>query len=567
MKKTLLLLFFVALCLLLSACGGRDGDTDSTEAAAAVTLPDATEMLSENDRTPSYTEASAATVTLSGDTVTASTNAVRQSAKDVIITDEGTYILTGSYCGRVVVDAEATDNVTLVLRGVALTSDGAAALYIKEAKNATLLLDAGGENALTASGEAIADGDTTVDAALFSRTDLLILGEGALAVSSAVGHGIVCKDDLKITGGRLTVTASGHGLDANDSVRLATPTLTVNAGSDAIHAESTESDAGFVYIESGTYTLSAGGDGISASSSLSVVGGSFAVTAGGGCGTSLAADASAKGLKAGTDLAIGGGTLLLNTADDALHANGDLTVHAGSLTLTTGDDGIHADGTLTILGGTLEVRESYEGLEGLHILISGGDIRIKADDDGLNAAGGQDASGTGGMMPGGDPFGRPGGPHGGMHGGGMGGGMSAGNGSITLAGGTLYINASGDGIDANGTLTISGGSITVCGPTQGDTAVLDYDSSATITGGTFIGTGSYMMAQSFSESGQGVLALTVGNQNAGVPITLTDASGELLLSYTPALPYQIVILSTPDMVKGEVYTITVGSLSGSFEAN
>ena len=151
--------------------------------------------------------------------------------------------------------------------------------------------------------------------------------------------------------------------------------------------------------------------------------------------------------------------------------------------------------------------------------------------------------------------------------GGMG-GMGSGNGSITISGGELYLQASGDGIDANGTLTISGGYTVVCGPTQGDTAVLDYDRTAIITGGTFIGTGSTMMAQTFSEgSTQGVFAVTCGSQQAGSAITLKSASGETVIDYTPQLSFGLVVLSTPDIVAGESYTITVGEASGTFEAN
>ena len=151
---------------------------------------------------------------------------------------------------------------------------------------------------------------------------------------------------------------------------------------------------------------------------------------------------------------------------------------------------------------------------------------------------------------------------------GMGGGMSSSsNGSIVISGGKLHINSSGDGIDANGTLAISGGYTVVVGPTQGDTATLDYDRSATITGGTFIGTGAQGMAQTFSESKQGVVAVSVGNQNAGTNITLKDKSGKTIIEYAPELSFAVVILSSPDIVSGETYTITVGSESGEFEAS
>ena len=148
-----------------------------------------------------------------------------------------------------------------------------------------------------------------------------------------------------------------------------------------------------------------------------------------------------KGIKSTGDLSITGGTFTINSADDSVHSNTSLTVSGGVFEIASGDDAFHADETLTVTAGVINIAESYEGLEALHVDIQGGEITLVATDDGLNAAGGTDSSGTAG--------GRDG-----MFGGGrMGGGMSsASTGSIVISGGTLYINASGDGIDANGSL-------------------------------------------------------------------------------------------------------------------
>lgn len=215
-----------------------------------------------------------------------------------------------------------------------------------------------------------------------------------------------------------------------------------------------------------------------------------------------------------------------------------------------------ADETLTVTAGSINITESYEGLEALELNIAGGDISLVAD-DGLNAAGGVDSSGIEGgrdaMVPGGR--------------GGMGQGTSfSSNGSITISGGNLYVNASGDGIDSNGTLTITGGYTVVVGPTQGDTSTLDYDVSATIAGGTFIGTGASGMAQSFSDAEQGVVAVSAGSQEAGTTVTLSDQDGNALLSCTPELSFDVVILSSPDLVSGETYTLAVGSATADVEA-
>ncbi|MBQ8533670.1 MAG: carbohydrate-binding domain-containing protein, partial [Clostridia bacterium] len=262
---------------------------------------------------------------------------------------------------------------------------------------------------------------------------------------------------------------------------------------------------------------------------------------------------SIKGLKAGGSLLIADGSFTINSADDAIHSNLSVTIKGGAFNIKTGDDGVHSDETLAVSGGSITITQSYEGLEGLHIAVSGGSVTLTARDDGLNAAGGTDQSGFGGDR-GGDMFGGKG-------------GMSSGNGSIVISGGTLNITASGDGIDANGTLEIKGGTTTVTGPTQGDTATLDYDRSATISGGTFIGTGAQGMAQTFSESSQGVISVSVGNGAASTKITLKDKKGNVIIDHTPSLNYAIVILSSPNIKSGETYSLTVGSYTADVTAN
>ena len=294
---------------------------------------------------------------------------------------------------------------------------------------------------------------------------------------------------------------------------------------------------------------------IAALLALTVLAGAFS-----GCGTSGGSAASGTAADAAESES--------DSADSAQESADDsgqeeaAAVNGGTFEIASGDDAFHADDTLTITAGTVNISESYEGLEATHVDIQGGDITLTASDDGVNAAGGTDASGTEGGrdgMCGGGPGGNPGG--------GPGGGMStSSDGSISISGGTLYVTASGDGIDANGTLTISGGYTVVTGPTQGDTATLDYDVSAAITGSTFIGTGGAGMAQTFSDSEQGVVSLSVGNQSAGTTISLADQEGNTLLSCTPALEYAVVILSCPELVSGGICTVTIGETSQEAEA-
>ncbi len=610
MRKYLSLI--LALLLLLSVLSGCrkeaiNGEIQQTEQAASDVSAEKTEapeeavsqnddqMFTDRDLRTSYEEGSAVIVKLNDTTAEASSSAVKISGSTVQLTQEATYLISGTLeDGMLVVDAPDSAKLQLVFCGVEITSSTSAPLYILNADKVVITLAEGTQNSLINGGEFVAIDDNNIDAALFSKEDLTINGTGRLSITSPVGHGIVCKDDLVITGGELQVDAAGHALDANDSVRFTNASLTATAGKDGIHCEnSDDASLGFIYISGGSMNIQAEGDGISAGYYLHITDGSFDILAGGGSanGSKESSDnwggfmggghggggrggwpgeqgessssgteeesTSMKGIKAVSTLQLDGGTFTIDSADDAFHSDSSMAVNGGTYAVASGDDAFHAEDSLTVNDGTIRVTQSYEGLEALHVAVAGGDIMLTASDDGLNAAGGTDASGTTG--------GRDGmfGGHGGF-GGGFGGSS---NGSIVISGGKLYINASGDGIDANGTLEITGGYTIVTGPTQGDTATLDYDISATITGGTFIGTGASNMAQSFSDSTQGVFAVSVGSQAAGTQITLTDEKGNTVLSYAPELSFQVVILSSPDIHSGETYTITVGTQSGSFAAS
>lgn len=620
--KKILALFFI-LMLILTGCGKKTSEENSNSAGTDTSADPVevdfaksdADMFTDRDYKTDYDKSTAVTIQLNGDSATSSSNSVKISDSTITICEEATYIISGTLNnGMIIVDAKDTAKLQLVLNGVSITSKTSAPLYILEADKVFVTLAPNTTNTLTNGGAFTAIDDNNIDAVIFSKQDLTLNGSGSLTVTSPAGHGIVSKDDLVFTSGTYSIASASHGLDANDSVRITNSSITVDAGKDGLHAEnSNDTSLGFVYISSGTLNIEAEGDGISAEVFMQLVNGTYNIISGGGskngakqssdswggfmggvpsgrpgrpgemqsqssssnAASSDSADSSTsiKGLKASGDMLISNGTFAIDSADDAIHSNASIVINGGTYEIASGDDGVHADEELSITAGNMNITESYEGLEALHIKVSGGDIKLVASDDGLNAAGGTDSSGYGGTR-GNDQFG---GGRGGMAGGmpegmggntpgAMGGGPSS-NGSIVISGGKLYINSSGDGIDANGTLEISGGYTIVVGPTQGDTATLDYDKSATITGGTFIGTGASGMAQTFSDSKQGVVAVSVGNQSAGTQITLKDSNGNTLITHEPELSFAVVILSSPDIRKGETYEIHVGSTSGTFEAN
>ncbi len=602
MKKYRLLLLFLSAVMLFSGCtknpaleNSGNGGSDNSDSATAVDVDfSATdeEMFSERDTEIEYDEEACRVIELNGDSATCDSASVLISGSVITVSGEGTYIVSGILNnGMIIVDAGENDKLQFVFKGASVTSATSAPFYVRTADKVFVTLAEGTENTLANGGSFTAIDENNIDAAVFSKQDITFNGTGTLKVVSPAGHGIVCKDDLVITGGSYTVNCASHGFDVNDSVRIAKANITIDAGKDGIHSENLDdAESGFVYISGGNVKIEAEGDGISAAVYAQIQNGTIDILAGGGSENGTAHSSggyggfmgggrpgkdsfseeteaddgtSMKGIKTVGSMLISDGNITIDSADDSIHANASVIINGGLFNLASGDDGVHADETLNVTAGEINISECYEGLEALNVAVSGGTIKLKASDDGINAAGGNDSSGMGGRDNGMFGGGRPGGMGGGMPGG-MGGSS---NGSIVISGGNIYINSSGDGIDANGSLEISGGYTVVVGPTQGDTATLDYDKSAVIKGGTFIGTGASGMAQSFSGSeNQGVIAVRVGNRSAGTEVLLKDSDGNIIISHQPELSFAVVILSSPEIEKGEKYTIYVGSDSSECEA-
>lgn len=564
MKKRELIALALAVALLLTGCaGGQSGDTEN---AAAASGTNSSEMFTDRDFEIGYDESESVAILLKGDAVSCDSDAVQVSGSTVTITDEGTYVLCGALDdGMVIVDAESTDKLHLVLDGADIHSETSAAIYVRQADKVFLTLAADSGSTLSNGGQFTDIDDNHIDAVIFSKDDLTLNGNGSLTIESPAGHGVVSKDDLVFTSGTYDIAASSHGLSGKDSVRIAAGSFTIVSGQDGIHAENADdSELGFLYIAGGEFAITAEGDGMSAGSYAQVENGEFSIQAGGGSAAvsttqssdwggffrqegaadaSEADTASTKGVKASGDLELNGGNFTIDAADDALHSNANLTISGGSYAIMTGDDGMHADAQLAITDGEINITKSYEGIEGLSIAISGGNIALVASDDGLNAAGGNDQSGFGGPRQN-DGF------------------SSGSDCDISISGGVLQIDASGDGIDSNGSLTVSGGETYVSGPTNGGNGALDYASDAVITGGIFIAAGSSQMAQNFgSASTQGAMMVSVGSQQAGSTVELTDSTGQPLLSWTAEKAFESVVISCPEIVQGAAYTLTVGDFA------
>lgn len=560
-------------------------------------------------------------ITLSPDGSTSTDASVRIDGQTVTITQAGTYQIAGTLDdGALIVESAENAKITLVLGGVSIKNSTGAAIQISTADDVTIELAEGTTNVLQSGEEvdiaAATESKEASGGALQSKADLKIKGKGSLTVLGYLNNGIHCTKDLKIKNGNISVTALGHGIKGKNSVTVSGGTVTVTSGKDGITSDETENEEkGFVTIEDGEIIITSVGDGVSAETTLTVTGDVISIISGGGSANAQqktdnmrdwwdfdnsASDdnsASCKGLKAGKALVISGGSITIDAQDDALHTDGDMTISGGECILSTGDDGAHAALSLTVLDGKITVLTSYEGLEANQITLAGGELDITASDDGINANGGSDGFSGGfgggfggrrsdmnsqsgdmtppdnsnmqtppdGNAPSGNPPTMP--------------GQDAADSTTTddttdkqpvllITGGKITVNADGDGLDSNGDLRVEGGDITINGPSNGGNGALDIGTenggAGVIAGGTLIALGTSSMTENFgSTSTQCAFLVTMNSFGAGETITITDSQGNVLYTGVTVKSANSVVFSSPDLVVGETYTVTIGSNSAT----
>ena len=510
-----------------------------------------TEYFTSKDQDGDWDSSEATVVTLKGNEAVISGNGAYTSDGNVVITNAGYYVVSGSLTdGYLSVDAYDSSKVFIRLDGVEINCSDDACIRVDKADKVFLTLAESSQNTLTSgstySDQALSDG---TDGTIFAHDDLTINGSGSLSVNAAYRHGIAANDDLVITGGTITVTAASDAIHANDSLRIKQASITVDAGDDGL-VTSNEKENGYLYIESGTINVTA--------------------------------------------------------ADDGIHTTGEITLAGGDITVSAGNDGIHSDTSIYIRNGTLLIDKCYEGIEALIIDVSGGDISISPTDDGFNANGNSDSQiGARGM---GGGLGTGMGDWGGMHGpqdtgseastGGMPappdtgseastGGMPAppdmnsGEGNsqsstaandeetyISISGGTVtIINETGsdaDGLDSNGDIFISGGTIYVSLQGSGSNSAVDFGSEsggvAEISGGTIIACGASSMAEAFDSSSTqaSILYNTSTVAEAGTTLAVKNAEGDVLLSWEVPCSFSSALVSCPQLETGGTYTVMIG---------
>ena len=240
---------------------------------------------------------------------------------------DGEFYMSGSY------------KATIELAGLTLTNPSGAAINITNSKRIQLSAKRNTENTLT-------DGsDGSQKACIYSKGQLQLQGNGTLNVAGKTKHAIKSASYVSIKNLTLNInSAVGDGISCEEYPQMKSGTITIKGvGDDAIQVDldGTDStgettdhedeDSGNIYFEGGTLNLT------------------------------VTADA-AKGIKAGGDVRISGGSITITqtggiVADTdisyptSIKADGNIAVTGGTINITNtaaGGKGMSAEGTLTI---------------------------------------------------------------------------------------------------------------------------------------------------------------------------------------------------------------------------
>ncbi len=550
LRYTLLMFVAAAGIITIAASGGGGDGGDATIASGSGSTGGSASADSEYDESAlpegtSYTyeddDSNPTTITFGSNEITGDTAGATYDGNIVTINTPGTFNITGTVAdGQIRVDTLEDGDVRLVFMNADITCSFGPPLDIENAERVIIRLEAGTDNSLTDTHTTEVydeDGDE-IDAALYSKEDLVISGTGSLSVETGYKDGIKSKDSLIIDSGNITVVSADDGIIGKNFISVESGDIYIDAGGDGLKStEDDDADQGYIYITDGVFDIEAGADAVQVETNIVIMDGDFNISTGGG--SSYSTSDTAKGLKSPIGITIYNGEFIIDTADDSIHSNDTIVINGGDFQISSADDAIHADIEITVNDGTIDILDCYEGIEGMVININDGDIHVESYDDPINATDGNGGENTSGV-------------------------------AIYINGGYMYLRCTNaDGFDSNGAVYLTGGTVVINGPTSGSNGILDYGTFKT-TGGTIIGAGTSSMAQApgSSSSSQNALLFVFSQKSAGTLFHIENSSGTDIVTFAPAKTYSSVVFSSPDLITGSTYNVYMGgSYSGGSETD
>lgn len=597
--------------------------TEKNSQNIPVTKTSESELFSDRDLNPDYSEITAE-VSLNGNSVGITGNGVSVNGSAVTISGEGIYHITGTLNdGQIIVDADK-NKVQLVLDNASISCSNAPAIYVKSAKKVFITLADGSKNYVSDGADySVTDSTDNPDSAIFSHDSLTINGSGELDVAGNYNDGIRSKDDIVITGGKITVNAVGDAIKGKDYVAVADGVLDLTAGQNGINASNkTDAEMGFVYIEGGDFNITSGGGSSASTKTHNDDFGGFGHGGGFGRGEKPSMpegmeepdfeNFNPEHFDRGEKPTLPEGMEEYDFEDfqhehfgrgerpempdgmekpdfenfnpedfgipepsqqestentdtvptpKGIKAAADINITGGTFTINSADDAIHAGTEVNISGGMFAIDAGDDGINATSAInINGGTVVISNSYEGLEASVINVTGGTVEVMSSDDGFNASDGV---TDQSGMGTFSDALE--INISGGTVYVSASGDGLDSNGNMTISGGTVIVNGCENGGNGALDSNGEINVNGGVLVAAGMSAMAESPADTSEqnSVSATFDTTLNGGTLVTLSDNDGNEIISFAPEKSFDNIVISSPDIQTGMTYTFYTGGTSSA----
>ena len=191
----------------------------------------------------------------------------------------GEYTLSGELGGNIIVDVPKSEKVHIVMADLGVYSTDTSALYIKSADKVTLDAAEGTNNTLVDGEEYAREKGAEPSACVYSADDIEICGSGKLSVIGNSKNGIESKNDVRISGAVLQITAARNAVKGKDSVRISAGEINITKCYDGLKSDNEkEAGRGIVEIVGGRIEMDSEDDGIQAYNSVSITGGEIYMT-------------------------------------------------------------------------------------------------------------------------------------------------------------------------------------------------------------------------------------------------------------------------------------------------
>lgn len=559
-KQKLMILMCIS-ALFLSACssnGGKDlgdkNDVVQTQAVAAEQEKDVSKFTNnpfmQDDLYEDWSKSNTTIITMNEISISHDgdeNSGVQIDGNHITITKGGDFAVTGACAnGSITVDCADTDTVRLILDNCSLTNQEGSVLDIKKAAKVIVTSPFETTNSLV-DGYEYTDGSAD-NAAISSDANLSFNGSGELTIGGNYQDAVVCNSDLKFASGTYYISGKNNAVVASKGISLKTGAFYVSAGEAGFKATSTDDGEGYIGIETGSYVVSSLGNAFDAAGSMYYLNGSLAITT--TMDNSLADGGSAKGIKAGQNVEMYGGSAQIQTADDAVYAMSNVKIATGCLNVTSGDDGIVAGDSIEIAGGSVVLSQCVEGFESNNVKLTGGFVDINSTNDGINICGGNDGSAAE-ERDGKNDIER------------------SGEGELSIDQTCINIKSDADAIDVVGSINVLSGAVNVRGGQAEGNSSVDCSKDYVIKSGNVNAAGgdeTVVMPSDASEQNTVVIEYASA-QEADSVVCIKNDKNEIISCFAPATTYTKAIISKPDLKEGMKCTWYTAKLKADAATN